>query len=163
MKVLVTGGAGYLGSVLLPKLLARGHQVRVLDIGYFGLGHLRSMKPAIEIIRDDIRECAKNPDFNRQLLEGCDAVIHLAAISNDPSAELNPDLTEEVNYASTVALAEEARRRKSRFVFSSSCSVYGHLAGELDESAPVNPLTVYAVSKAKAEQALFDLADDTWK
>jgi nucleoside-diphosphate-sugar epimerase len=162
MRVLVTGGAGYLGSVLVPKLLARGHQVRVLDIGYFGLGHLRSMRPAVEILRDDVRRASQEPGFSRSLLDGCDAVVHLAAISNDPSADLHPELTRQVNFTATAALAEEARARGIRFVFSSSCSVYGAADGLLDEEAEVRPQTVYAESKVAADRMLGELADARW-
>src|SRR5215470_11295779 len=109
MKILVTGGAGYLGSVLLPKLLMRGHEVRVVDIGYFGLGHLRSFHPRIELIREDLRRAVGNREFLAQVVDGCECIIHLAAISNDPSAELHPQLTDEVNFQVTVSLAEAAR------------------------------------------------------
>src|SRR5690349_18210605 len=102
MKILVTGGGGYLGSVLIPKLLTRGHAVRVLDIGYFGLGHLRAMHASVQLIRDDLRRVNQDPAFCAELLEGCNCVIHLAAVSNDPSAELNPQLTQEVNFEATV-------------------------------------------------------------
>src|SRR6266481_6825814 len=120
MNILVTGGAGYLGSVLVPKLLARGHRIRVLDLGYFGLGHLRGFRPAVELIREDLRSVVSAPAALRACLAGCDCVIHLAAISNDPSADLNPELTEEVNYEATATLAEMARERNIRFLFSSS-------------------------------------------
>ena len=163
MNILVTGGAGYLGSVLVPKLLARGHRVRVLDLGYFGLGHLRAMRPSVELIREDLRAVAASPAQSRELLDGCDCIIHLAAVSNDPSAELNPELTDEVNYHATVALAESARELGVKFVFSSSCSVYGEADGEVNEEGWVNPLTAYADSKVKAERALGDLARPGWR
>ncbi len=162
MNILVTGGAGYLGSVLLPKLLARGHRVRVLDIGYFGVGHLRTLHPPIELIREDIRRVGLDSLFRQELLEGCECIIHLAAVSNDPSAELNPALTREINFQATHILAEEARKKKARFLFSSSCSVYGEAQGEIDEQERLNPLTTYAVSKAEAEKALLAMADSTW-
>jgi nucleoside-diphosphate-sugar epimerase len=162
MKILVTGGAGYLGSVLVPKLLARGHQVRVVDMGYFGLGHTRSLRGSVEVIREDICRVAADPRFTAELLAGCDAVIHLAAISNDPSADLNPELTERVNLGATVALAEAARTKGLLFVFSSSCSVYGEAEGEIDEDGFVNPLTTYAVTKVQAERALADMAGGSW-
>src|SRR4051794_27633098 len=98
MNILVTGGAGYLGSVLIPKLLMRGHRVRVLDLGYFGTGHLRSLRPSVELIREDIRRVGLDRQFRRELLDECECIIHLAAVSNDPSAELNPELTDEVNF-----------------------------------------------------------------
>jgi nucleoside-diphosphate-sugar epimerase len=162
MNILVTGGAGYLGSVLIPKLLARGHRVRVLDLGYFGLGHLRALKPAVEVIREDLRTLVAKPVELRALLADTDCVIHLAAISNDPSAELNPELTVEVNFRATEALANTARSMGIRFIFSSSCSVYGAGDSELDEEGWVNPLTVYASSKIKAEQSLKQMASPDW-
>jgi len=162
MNVLVTGGAGYLGSVLLPKLLARGHRVRVVDVGYFGLGHLRALRPTVDISRRDLREIIADPTLCQTLLEGCDCVIHLAAISNDPSADLNPELTEAVNFHTTQILARAARDRGIRFLFSSSCSVYGAAEGDIEEEEIVSPLTTYAVSKVKAEQALEELADGHW-
>lgn len=163
MNVLVTGGAGYLGAVLIPKLLVRGHRVRVLDIGYFGVGHLRGMQPAVELIRDDIRRIRNDRAFLEKLLDGCDCVIHLAAISNDPSAELQPELTNEVNYQATEAMAEACRARGIRLVFSSSCSVYGEADGELTETGAVAPLTVYAISKVKAERLLEVMATPGWR
>jgi len=174
MKVLVTGGAGYLGSVLVPKLLARGHQVRVVDLGYFGLDHMRRLwSPAsstgetarwrrVEVIREDLRAILTKPALGQELLEGCDAVIHLAAISNDPSADLHPDLTDEVNVGVTARLAELARRERIRFLFSSSCSIYGENEGQIDETGVTNPLTVYASSKVTAEKILGELADPNW-
>jgi nucleoside-diphosphate-sugar epimerase len=162
MRILLTGGAGYLGSVLLPKLVARGHSVRLLDIGYFGFEHLRPIKPKIEIVREDIRRVLADPRFGRQLVEEADCVIHLAAISNDPSADLNPELTEDVNYRATAVLAEHARARRVRFLFSSSCSVYGEADGEVDEFGAVAPLTTYAATKVRAEEALDALTDAAW-
>jgi nucleoside-diphosphate-sugar epimerase len=163
VNILVTGGAGYLGSVLIPKLLVRGHRVRVVDLGYFGMGHLRNMRPEVVLLSEDLRRAMIDPDFTHALLDGVDCVIHLAAMSNDPSAELQPDLTEDINFHATVALARAARAKGIRFLFSSSCSVYGEAAGELDENGPTNPLTVYAVSKISAERDLEQLADDSWR
>jgi len=163
MKVLVTGGGGYLGSVLLPKLLTRGHEVRVIDIGYFGLEHLRALRPPVQIVREDVRRVIADRVFCEELLEGCDCVIHLAAISNDPSAELNPELTREVNFQTTVSLAECARSKGIRFLFSSSCSVYGEAEGELTEDGAIQPLTVYAISKVQSEEALAKLATPEWR
>jgi nucleoside-diphosphate-sugar epimerase len=162
MRVLVTGGAGYLGSVLVPKLIARGHRVRIVDLGYFGLDHLKRLTPAPEVVREDLRAISTSPRLGRELLEGCDAVIHLAAISNDPSADLHPDLTEEVNVGVTGRLAELAREQRVQFLFSSSCSIYGEADGDIDERGATNPLTVYASSKVTAEQMLGELADAQW-
>jgi len=163
MKVLVTGGGGYLGSVLIPKLITRGHAVRVLDIGYFGLANLKRLDPAVEVVREDVRRAIGDPAFCDILLAGCDCVIHLAAISNDPSAELHPQLTQEVNYEATAGLAKAARDRGIRFVFSSSCSVYGDAEGDLTEDGAVNPLTAYAVSKVQSEQALAGMETGDWR
>jgi nucleoside-diphosphate-sugar epimerase len=162
LNILVTGGAGYLGSVLIPKLLIRGHRVRVLDVGYFGTRHLRSYFQDVHVIRDDLRRLLSEPRFGAELLESCDCVVHLAAISNDPSADLNPELTDEVNYRATLALAEQARSKSIRFLLSSSCSVYGEAEGELVETSPVNPLTTYAVSKVNAERGLQALSHPGW-
>ncbi|HEY5885102.1 MAG TPA: SDR family oxidoreductase [Pyrinomonadaceae bacterium] len=162
MNILVTGGAGYLGSVLIPKLLARGHRVRVLDLGYFGLGHLRALKPSVEVIREDLRAVVGSPSELRKLLSDCDCVIHLAAVSNDPSAELNPELTDEVNFRATEKLAEAAQQLGITFIFSSSCSVYGAADGEVDEEGWVNPLTAYASSKINAEQSLSQMSNNGW-
>ncbi len=163
MNILVTGGGGYLGSVLIPKLVTRGHTVRVLDIGYFGLAHVRAMNASVQLVREDLRRVTGDAGLLARVLDGIDCVIHLAAISNDPSAELNPALTHEVNFEATVKLAEASRERRIRFVFSSSCSVYGDAEGDLTEDSGLNPLTVYAVSKVQSEQALNRLANDVWR
>jgi nucleoside-diphosphate-sugar epimerase len=163
MNILITGGAGYLGSALVPKLLLRGHNVGVVDIGYFGLGHLRNLRPPVEVIRADLRRVIADREFRETLLCGRDCVIHLAAISNDPSAEAHPHLTDEVNYRTTVALAKASKERGIRFLFSSSCSVYGEAHGDLPEDGAVNPLTCYALSKVRSEEALFDMATREWR
>jgi nucleoside-diphosphate-sugar epimerase len=163
MKILVTGGAGYLGSVLVPKLLLRGHDFRVVDIGYFGLGHVRNLQPTPELIRGYLRRIMADREFLEHLLSDRDCIIHLAAISNDPSAEAHPELTDEVNFRTTVVLSREARQRGIRFLFSSSCSVYGTADGDLTENGVVNPLTSYAISKVNSEQALMEMADAHWR
>lgn len=163
MNILVTGGAGYLGSVLVPKLLARGHRVRVLDVGYFGVSHLRAFRPSVDLVRDDIRRVSTDPVFRDNLLSGIDCIIHLAAISNDASAELSPELTECVNLHGTLGLAEAAKIRGIRFLFSSSCSVYGAAPGESTEDSALDPLTVYATSKVKAEKALEQMSSPSWR
>ena len=163
MNILVTGGAGYLGSVLVPKLLVRGHRVRVLDIGYFGVEHLRAMRPTVEMVRDDVRSVISDRAQLDAVLKDIDVVVHLAAISNDPSAELHPQLTEEVNFESTRDLAIACKERNIRFIFSSSCSVYGEAAKEQDEDGSTNPLTVYAKSKVDSDKFLLGLADKKWR
>lgn len=162
MKILVTGGAGYLGSVLIPQLLLRGHEVRVLDIGYFGLAHIQNLKPSPEIIREDIREVLSNPFKVAKTLEGIDAIVHLAALSNDPSAELDPQLTHELNCETTIKLARLAKQKKIKFLFSSTCSVYGASDEFKDEKSTTNPLTTYALSKREAEAELLKLKDAEW-
>ena len=159
MNVLVTGGAGYLGSVLLPKLLARGHRVRVIDLGYFGVSHLRSLRPGIELIREDVRRYCEDQGECDRALEDIECVIHLAALSNDPSAELNPSLTDQINFRATQALARAAKSRGVRFIFSSSCSVYGEASEEVDEDGQVKPLTAYARSKIDSEEFLVSICD----
>ena len=163
MKILVTGGAGYLGSVLVPKLLARGHCVRTLDIGYFGVNTLRKAYPRMEMIHDDIRSVVRKPSKLEGLIDGCECVIHLAAISNDPSAELDPNLTMDVNLHATGILAKKARDMPLPFLFSSSCSVYGDATKEIQETDDVRPLTIYAETKVCAERTLNQLADHSWK
>jgi nucleoside-diphosphate-sugar epimerase len=163
MNILVTGGAGYLGSVLVPKLLVRGHKVRLLDIGYFGVERIRAMRPAVEIVRDDIRHVLADKAARDALLNNIDVVVHLAAISNDPSAELNPKLTEEVNFEASRDLAKACKERGIRFIFSSSCSVYGEAPGEVDEDGQTNPLTVYAKSKIETDAFLLSIADKNWR
>lgn len=93
MKILLTGGAGYLGSVLLPKLLRRQHEVRVVDNGYFGFAHIKHMLPHVELVRTDLCQANRDLSFARELVDGVDAIIHLAAMSNDPTAELDPSVT----------------------------------------------------------------------
>ena len=163
MRILVTGGAGYLGSVLIPELLNKSHKVRILDIGYFGFSHLKPFFSQLEIICEDIRKVYKDKQFREDLVNNCDCIIHLAAISNDPSCKLSPKLTEEVNVKATEALAEIAKIKKIKFIFSSSCSVYGRINGIAKEDYPLNPLSIYAESKLKAENILNGLSDGDWR
>jgi nucleoside-diphosphate-sugar epimerase len=137
---------------------ARGHEVTGLDIGYFEGCVARPQADAAadsQILRD-IR------DVSAADLEGIDAVIHLAGLSNDPMGELNPGLTYDINLEATLRLARLARAAGvKRFVFASSCSIYGAAggAGELDETAPLDPVSAYAVSKARSEEGLAAMAD----
>ncbi len=164
MRILVTGGAGYLGSVLVPKLVEHGHKVRVLDQAYFGKDHMKELASKIEFIQKDIRLIEKDVRFRDEILEGCQCVIHLAAISNDPSADLDSNLTEEINCRATEALAEASRKKRIKFLFSSSCALYGQnpSGSDLDETSPLHPLTTYSVSKVKAENALREMSDQNW-
>ena len=122
-KILVTGGAGYVGAVLVPKLLDAGYEVKVLDLYIYGEDVLQSCRenPRLEEIKGDIRDSK----LLNNSLEGCDAVIHLACISNDPSAELNPELTKSINQDAFVPLLEICREKGvKRFIHASSSSVY---------------------------------------
>lgn len=157
MLVVVTGGGGYVGCVLVPELLARGHRVRVFDRFVFGDEHLRGAvdSPDCEVITGDIRRLHDFPD----LLKGADAVVHLAGLSNDPSCELDAQMTQDVNVTATRALAAmSVEQGVRRFLLASSCSVYGQGVFEvLDEESPTNPVSAYASSKIDGEQVLLAL------
>lgn len=153
MHVFVAGGAGYIGSVLVPVLLEHGHQVTVLDRLYFGdtLAAPRArFGERLRIVRGDVRT------FERALLKGVDGVVDLSGISNDPSCELEPELTRSVNVDGAKHLASAAREAGvKRYVFSSSCSVYGHGEGlGLTETSPRHPVSLYARAKAEVEDFL---------
>jgi len=157
MKVLVTGHDGYIGTVLTPMLTTAGHEVVGMDTGFFGACGFGDAPPAATLGVGDIR------DVTARELEGFDAVMHLAALSNDPVGDLNPGVTYEINHRASVRLAEEARRAGvSRFLYSSSCSTYGAADGDraLDEHADFNPVTPYGESKVLAERDLSALAGD---
>jgi nucleoside-diphosphate-sugar epimerase len=158
MKILLTGHKGYIGAVAGPLLQAAAHETVGLDIGLFDGCDFAAPPVPLPEIRKDIR------DLTRSDLEGFDAVVHLAALSNDPLGNLNPGLTYDINHAGSVHLAEMAKQAGvERFVFSSSCSTYG-AAGEAihDETAPLRPVTAYAESKVTVERTLANLADDNF-
>jgi len=152
--VLVTGGAGYVGSVLVPKLLLAGHRVKVLDLYLFGEQVLNSVKdhPGLEQIKGDLRDQA----LLKRILPGCDALIHLACISNDPSFELNPELGRSINFTAFTPLVDLARDHGvQRFIYASSSSVYGVKAeAEVTEDLALEPLTDYSKYKALCEDIL---------
>jgi nucleoside-diphosphate-sugar epimerase len=159
-KIFLTGGAGYVGAVLVPKLLDRGYEVTVIDLYIYGEHVLDSVKdnPNLTQVKGDIR--------NRSLLEeyipGCDTIIHLACISNDPSYELNPNLGKSINYDAFLDLVDVSKKNKVRnFIYASSSSVYGiKEVSDVTEDLPLEPLTDYSKFKAECETVLLDAATD---
>jgi nucleoside-diphosphate-sugar epimerase len=153
-NVLVTGGAGYVGAVLVPKLLAAGHTVTVLDLYLYGDDVLQSVEnhPRLIQIKGDLR----HPAAVEKAVAGCDAVIHLACISNDPSFELNPALGREVNFDCFRPLVKAAKKAGvKRFIYASSSSVYGIKDEDsVTEELSLEPLTDYSKFKALCEEVL---------
>jgi nucleoside-diphosphate-sugar epimerase len=159
MRVLVTGHDGYIGSVLVPLFLGAGHDVVGLDSYlYEGCTLGAERDELVDVLRKDIR------DVEAAELEGFDAVVHLAAISNDPLGDYRPETTYDINHRGAVHLARRAKEASvERFLFSSSCSLYGAAGDDfLDETAPWNPVTPYGRSKLLAEQDIAQLADDSF-
>ena len=157
-KILVTGGCGYIGCVLVPILLQHGYEVRVFDKLYYGDTFLKSVADNIELIPGDVRS------LNPEVLEGIEGVIHLGSLSNDPTAEFDPEATHSINYTGTINLARACKDRGiERFIFASSCAVYGfHLEGLADESHPPCPQSAYAKSKLDVDIELQKMADDNF-
>lgn len=158
MRVLVTGHNGYIGTVLVPMLQAAGHEVVGLDSNIFEACVFGNPPQEIPQIKKDIRDVA------RADLEGFDAVLHLAGLSNDPLGNLDPHLTYAINHQASVRLAQLSKAAGiPRFIFSSSCSTYGAAGDDLlDEESAFNPVTPYGHSKVLVEQDVAHLADDTF-
>lgn len=157
-KVLVTGGAGYLGAVLAGNLVKEGFDLKIFDRFYFGLKPLNYLDGTVELVKGDIR----NPP--ESLFDDVESVIHLAALSNDPLAEFNPKANFEINTKASLNLAKIAKKKGvNRFIFASSCSIYdlGMANDEMlrDESSQVTPRSAYPKSKYEAENALAKLVD----
>jgi nucleoside-diphosphate-sugar epimerase len=158
MRVLVTGHNGYIGSVMVPMLQAAGHDVMGLDTYFFEDCTFGDGVPDVDAVRMDVR------DVDERHLRGLDAVIHLAALSNDPLGNLHAETTFQINHLASVQIARAAKAAAvPRFLFASSCSLYG-VAGEgmLTEDAAFNPITPYGESKVKVEQDLSELADESF-
>lgn len=155
-KVLVTGGAGYVGSVLISELIQRGRAIKVYDKLYFGKEHLKDSMRRIELIQGDIRH------FDKSHLDEVSDVIHLAALSNDPTAEFNPKANDAINTEGTRILAEACLEKGiNKFIFASSASIYDKglrsSNGIQDEKSEVEPIAAYSTSKHNAENILLGL------
>jgi nucleoside-diphosphate-sugar epimerase len=158
-RVLVTGGAGYIGTVLVQMLLDRDYQVSVVDRLYWGEEPIRAWREHVDLYQQDVR------DMCDDVLDGVGAVIHLAGLSNDPTAEMNPEANHQMNAVATRRLAEACKRKGvARLVYGSSCSLYDGLpTGPVyDETADVQPRGAYATSKYEGEVALLEHADDSF-
>jgi nucleoside-diphosphate-sugar epimerase len=158
LRVLVTGHHGYIGSVLVPMLERAGHDVVGLDSDIFEPCLFGEHAPQVESLKLDVR------DVESEDLAGFDAVIHLAAVCNDPVGNLNPQATYDINHLASVRVAEKAKAAGvERFLFASSCSLYGKAGDEmLDEGAEFSPVTAYGRSKVLAERDISKLADDSF-
>jgi nucleoside-diphosphate-sugar epimerase len=159
MNILVTGGAGYVGSNLIPELIKDGHHVKCLDRFFFGIDFLSSgvFKDNLELIKDDIRW------FDPKILDNVELVFDLAALSNDPVGELNPQKTYEINHLGRVRVATESKKAGVRqYILASSASIYGQQEQIATETSTVNPITAYSKANRNAETDVLKLHDDTF-
>jgi len=157
MKVLVTGTEGYLGCLVAPLLMERGHEVTGVDTGFYKVGWLyNGTEKTAKTLNKDIRH------ITLEDLQGVEAVVHMAELSNDPTGQLAPNITYDINHKGSVRLAELAKQAGvRRFVYMSSCSVYGVATGEdVTEESATNPQTDYAVCKTLVERDVKQMADD---
>jgi nucleoside-diphosphate-sugar epimerase len=157
MKILVTGTEGYLGSLLPPLLIERGHEVIGVDTGYYKVGWLyNGTEVTAKTLNKDIR------NITAEDLQGIEAIVHMAELSNDPTGQLSPTITYDINHKGSVRLAKLAKEAGvRRFVYMSSCSVYGVATeGDVTEESSVNPQTAYAECKTLVERDVKPLADD---
>ncbi len=155
MRVLVTGGAGYIGSMLTRMLIDSGYDVRVLDRFFFGNDSLRDVSDRIEVVKDDVRWVAPS------VLKDVDVVIDMAALSNDPAGELDPLKTVDINYLGRVRMAKLSKEvGVKRYILASSCSVYGFQEGMLNETSKTDPLTTYARCNVLWEKDALPLCDE---
>ena len=156
MKILLTGTEGYIGSLLAPILMEQGHELIAVDTGFYKVGWLyNGTNTTAKTLTKDIRNLTLK-DF-----QGVEAVVHLAELSNDPTGQLVPNITYEINHKGSVHIANLAKQAGvRRFIYTSSCSVYGIAEGELTEESPVNPQTTYAICKTLVEKDVAEMADD---
>ncbi len=161
-KVLVIGGGGYIGSVLVKKLLSKGYKVRILDIFIYGKEHLQDIRdPNLEIVKGDTRHV----ETLTNCVKDVDAAVHLAELVGDPACDLDPKTTQDVNYLATMLVASVCKHYQiNRLVYLSSCSVYGASKGEelLDEESHVNPVSLYAKMKLNSENILREMSDENF-
>lgn len=159
-KILVIGGAGYIGSVLVEKLLRKGYKVRVLDLLLYGENPICNFEGEnLEFIRGDCR----NEETIKQVLDGVDAVVHLGEIVGDPACSINESFTIETNYLATHRIVEQCMKNQiNRLIFASSCSVYGQNDHEINEESELNPVSLYARCKIESEKAILSYGSNNF-